>query len=151
MQFTIPQHIQDQKAANLERFPALALDLTQVQIDELTHGQKISKITAHQKEACRVLASQINWHPMYIAECCPQSRPPLLCNYGTEKQWAIHCEKWQAEHDSSVESLVEKYKTEFERISDRLFEPLDRHESGVTMSVHDNTDKRYPCAPGAWA
>ena len=107
-------------------------------------------MTAHQKEACRVLAAQINWHPMYIAECCPQSRPPLLSDYGTEKQWEIHCKNWQAEHDSSIDDLVEKYKAEFERISDRLFEPLDRHESGVTMSAHDNTDERYPCAPGAW-
>ena len=33
MQFTIPQHIQDQKAANLKRFPALVFHLTQEQIN----------------------------------------------------------------------------------------------------------------------
>ena len=150
MQEITPQRIQAQKKRNLNQFPALGINLTQDQINGLTHGEKISKMTAHQKTACRVLAEQINWHPMYIADCCPQLRPPLLCDYGTEKQWVIHCKNWQAEHDSSIEDLVEVYKIEFERIADRLFEPLDRHSSGVTMSAHDNTDERYPCAPGAW-
>lgn len=150
MQFTIPQHFQDQKAINLDRFPALGIDLTQEQIDQLVYGQKISGLTTHQKEACRILATQLNWHPMYIAECCPQDRPPLLCNDANEEQWETHCKKWQAEHDTPIEELVEIYKIEFARVADRLFEPLDRHSSGALMSAHDNTKEKYPCKIANW-
>ena len=137
-------------AANLERFPSLGDDLTQEQIDRCTYGEKISKLTSHQREACRELAVQINWHPMYVVECCPHARPPLLCEYGNEERWETHCRNWQSEHDLSIEELVGIYKDEFRRIADRLFEPLDRHSSGVLMSAHDNTPERYPCALADW-
>ena len=149
MQFTIPQHMQDQKAENIKRFPALAIGLTQEEIDRQTPGNRILALTSHQKDACRHLASEVNWHPMYIAECCPTARPALLQKYG-DLQWGTHCLNWQEEHDLSVADLAAKYKAEFAKIADRLFLPLDRHSDGVAMSAHDNSNEKYPCEVSAW-
>lgn len=148
MQFTIPQHMQDQKAENIKRFPALAIGLTAEEISPLTPGNKILSLTDHQKAACRLLSVEINWHPMYIAECCSASRPALLPNYG-DSQWENNCLNWQKEHDLSVVDLAAKYKVEFERVGYRLFEPIDQHRDGVLMSAHD-TKENYPCAVAGW-
>lgn len=150
IKMTIPEHIQNQKLENLKRFPSLAIGLTQEQIEQATYGEKISKLSDHQRLACQLLAIEINFHPMYTTEICPQARPPLLCEYGSEKQWAIHCALWEIEHNASTEDLVKIYKIEFARIADRLLEPLDRHSSGVLMSSHDNTTERYPCDLADW-
>ncbi len=149
MQFTIPQHMQDQKSKNIQRFPALATDLTQDQIDWLTPGNKIAGLTEHQKEACRMLAAEINWHPMYIGECGPMDRPELLPRYG-DAEWESRCQSWQNEHDLPVADLAAKYREEFSKYADRLFEPLDRHVDGVLMSAHDNTKEKYPCPVAEW-
>lgn len=149
MQFTIPQHMQDQTAANIKRWPALEIGLTEEEVSTSTPGNKILSLTAHQKEACRQLATEINWHPMYVAECCCAARPALLPEFG-DSQWEAHCHNWQNEHDLSVADLAAKYKIEFERVADRLFEPLDRHSDGVLMSAHDSTNEKYPCAVSDW-
>jgi hypothetical protein len=141
--------MQDQKAKNIKRVPALEIDLTEEEIARLTPGNKIVGLTNHQKAACRALASEINWHPMYVAECCPASRPALLKSI-TDTNWESQCQEWQAEHDLSVPELAARYQVEFARIADRLFEPLDRHVDGVIMSAHDNTNEKYPCPVGEW-
>lgn len=145
MQFTIPQHMQNQKAKNIDRWPALAIGLSAEEISNSTPGNKILSLTPHQKTACRQLAAEINWHPMYVAECCCAQRPALLSEFG-DIHWESHCRNWQNEHDLSVADLAAKYKIEFEKVADRPFEPLDRHSDGVLMSAHDNTKEKYPCA-----
>jgi hypothetical protein len=149
MQFVIPQHMQDQKAKNIKRWPALAIELTAEEISRLTPGGKILALTSHQKAACRLLAAEIGWHPMYCGEVCPTQRPALLSRSG-DSTWEAHCQAWQDEHDLPVPALATKYRLEFERVADRLFEPLDRHSDGVLMSTHDNTREKYPCAVAEW-
>ena len=150
MEFAIPYHIQESVAANLDRFPALGIELAQDQIARSVPGSRVAGLTSHQKSACRLAASRLNWHPMYVGEISPQSRPVLICGYGQEKHWETACEAWQAEHDVSVEDLAERYEEDFTRICDRVFEPIDLHSSGVRMSAHDNTSEKYPGHPDQW-
>ena len=149
MNFVLPAHMQNRKLGNIKRFPALVIDLTQDKINWLTPGNKVSGLTQHQKAACRLLAQRINWHPMYVAECCPMQRPELLPLH-EDLAWEAQCQDWQNEHDSSIEDLAKKYEQEFTRVADRLFEPLDIHSDEVLMSAHDNTKEKYPCSVKEW-
>ena len=151
---TVPAHMQAEKAANIARFPALAIELTQEQIDNATpHQCTFTGLTSHQKAAIRIVAARNNWHPQYVAGSGGHHvRPGLFPAYShmEDKQWVAHCEAWQVEHDMPVEALADLIEVDFLRNAHRLFEPLCTHEDGVIMSAHDDDRYRYPCSVVEW-
>lgn len=137
----------------IAKYPALAIDLMEAQLDG--NIIRFAGLTSHQRVACKLAGTLSDWHPEYVAEMCPQSRPPLFEDTSAIMDripWQQRCEWWQREHDTPVESLAKDYANHMATAAvERCLEPICRHREGVKMSEHDNfNDARYPCAISEW-
>jgi hypothetical protein len=136
---------------NLQRYPALGIELNEKDINYCASANIISlkSLTEHQKAACRIASDLTGWHPCYIAENII-SRPSLFRQI-TDLAWETKAKVWQSEHDMSVSDLAIKYKKEFLKVADRLYEPIEkRKEDGVIISCYDIGNGKDPCLAMEW-
>jgi len=137
----------------IAKYPALARGLEPGQLDG--NIIRFAGLSGHQRDACKLAGIISNWHPEYVAQMCPQSRPPLFEDTTAIMDripWQQRCEWWQREHDMSVESLAKDYADHMATAAvERCLEPIGRHREGVRMSEHDNfNDAIYPCEIAEW-
>jgi hypothetical protein len=98
-----PQDVAD---LTLKSYPALAIDLSPMQVTASCLGHQIEKPTQHQLKAVEIATQLLNYNLSQIVSVCA-IRPALLPSDFID--WEQQAKEWQSEHDLNVEDLADLY------------------------------------------